>query len=138
MDKKNLLIGALASFVVIGFLAFNSANAYFGKENAKALINLLYDFDNVEEIDTRYADIKKLTNEAVYKQITSLDRTLRAYLRMEGNSADVNIIRETDKYIIYEIETPSLTQGRKFMLLYETGITGKIVEAKEVEIVDFI
>ena len=138
MNRKSVLVGVLSAFVVVGIVAFNSAHAYFGRENAKELIRLMYDFNKVEEIDTRYGDIKKLTSESVYKQLTSMDRTLRAYLRMEGNGAEVHIIRESDEYIIFEIETPSLTQGRKFMLLYEAGITGKIVEAKEVEIVDFI
>lgn len=138
MNRKSVLVGVLSAFVVVGIVAFNSAHAYFGRENAKELIRLMYDFNKVEEIDTRYGDIKKLTSESVYKLLTSVDRTLRAYLRMEGNGAEVHIIRESDEYIIFEIETPSLTQGRKFMLLYEAGITGKIVEAKEVEIVDFI
>lgn len=138
MNRKSVLVGVLSAFVVVGIVAFNSAHTYFGRENAKELIRLMYDFNKVEEIDTRYGDIKKLTSESVYKQLTSMDRTLRAYLRMEGNGAEVHIIRESDEYIIFEIETPSLTQGRKFMLLYEAGITGKIVEAKEVEIVDFI
>lgn len=138
MNRKALLVLALSAFVVVGSLAFKSAHDYFGKENAKELIRLLYDFGNVKELDNRYDKIDKLTNDEVYKQITSLDRTLRAYLKLEGKPSSVNILRATNDYVIYELDCEALTSGRKFMLLYETDLSGKIVDAKEVEIVDFI
>lgn len=135
---KKLLVVALVGLVTLSCIAISSSSRYLGTERAKDLLELLYDFDNVNDIDKRYGKIEKLVTDEVFDKVTNLDRTLRAYLKMEGNSSEVVVLVESDDYIIYELKCESITSGRKFMMLFETNIFGKIDKVREVEIVDFI
>lgn len=136
-NKKTIV--AFIPLILTGLIfLFSSLHKYMGNETAKEFLNTMYDFTTADAIDTRYDEIEELVTDDVYKQVTSLDRTLRAYLKMQGNPSRVHILAEEDGYIIYELICDSITQGRKFMLVYETNIFGKLCKVREMEVADFI
>ena len=123
--------------LVLG-LGVNSLMNYVGSQNAHQFLNQMYNFSNVGAIDTRYEAIHELVTDDVYEEVTSLDRTLRAYLKMEGKPSTLEIVAEGDGYIIYTLDCDALTPGRKFMLIYESNIFGKLNKVREMEVADFI
>lgn len=137
-DNKKTLIVFIPIIILILYFIMHSVYKSIGKQTAEQFLDEMYTFSNVTSIETRYDDIKKLVTDDVYEQVTSLDRTLRAYLKMEGNASKVHILAEGDGYIIYELICDSLTPGRKFMLIYETNLIGKLNKVREMEVADFI
>lgn len=137
--KKHFsIISFIPLLILVLYLMFTSLHDYMARETAEEFLNEMYNFTTVESIDKRYEDIKGLVTDDVYKEVTSLDRTLRAYLKMQGNPSKVHILAEGDGYIIYELICDSLTPGRKFMLIYEMNIFGKLDMIREMEVADFI
>lgn len=137
--KKHFsIISFIPLLILVLYLMFTSLHDYMACETAEEFLNEMYNFTTVESIDKRYEDIKGLVTDDVYKEVTSLDRTLRAYLKMQGNPSKVHILAEGDGYIIYELICDSLTPGRKFMLIYEMNMFGKLDMIREMEVADFI
>ena len=136
--KSVSIIAFIPLLILVLYLLFTSLHGYIARETAEEFLNEMYHFTTVESIDKRYDDIKKLVTDDVYEEVTSLDRTLRAYLKMQGNPSQVHILAEGDGYIIYELICDSLTPGRKFMLIYEMNMFGKLDMVREMEVADFI
>lgn len=137
-DTKKSLITFIPLIILILSFILSSLHKSIGRQTAENFLEEMYTFSNVSSIETRYKDIEQLVTEDVFEQVTSLDRTLRAYLKMEGNPSKVHILAEGDGYIIYELICDSLTPGRKFMLVYETNLFGKLNKVRELEVADFI
>ncbi|WP_304427986.1 hypothetical protein [uncultured Clostridium sp.] len=102
-------------------------------------VMLMYDFEDAYDLDSHMKDLKRITTKEVYNELTinNADRTLNTYLKFKDNSVDVEIIKSTRNYILYRLNTESLTTNRKFMFTFDTDIWGKINYVREMEIIDF-
>lgn len=118
-------------FIVINYLQKESTGI-------KA-VNLMYNFDDVYELDSNMSDLAKITTKDIFSEITidNQDRALNTYLKFKKNPTKVEIIKSTPYYVLYRLKTESLTGNRKFMMTFDTNWLGKIDYIREMEIIDF-
>ena len=131
-----LIVGTLTG-VGLGFKYLHDRDS---RNTAEQAVYLMYNFESFSDVyENQMKDLEKICSEDVYKNITvkNIDRALTTYLKFKGNPCKVNILQKSNNYIIYELDTPSITAGRKFVMFYETNIWGKIVKMEEAELRDF-
>lgn len=137
IDKK-WYIALLAGGLALTLYTINVGIDYVRIDRSTKLLELLYDFGDVKELDKRRPKVEKIATEEVTNQVYDLDRSLSAYLKMQGSYSKIVFLTTTPNYIIYELHSDVLTSSRKFMLMYDMNVFGKIDDIREVEIVDFI
>lgn len=129
----NLIVMIL---IVIGILLFYwiNPNGNYGE----LAVKYLYNFQTVQELDANMDALKEITTEEVYEQLTidKTDRALNVYLKFNNNPVVVKFEEITDSYIIYSLETESISSFRKFVFFYEVE-GGKISKVREGELIDF-
>lgn len=116
-----------------------SNNRTVDQEIGKAAVLSLYNFQTVEELSDQMDDLKKITTEEVYNQLTvdRTDRALNVYLKFKAKPTVVQFETITDSYIIYSLATESIQADRKFAFFYNVNKNGLIDKVRESEIVDF-
>jgi len=127
--------------VFCGVLIWLSLNlqATSNKDVGVLAVKYMYNFSGVGELDNNMEGLKKITSEAVYNELT-LDRTdkaLNVYLKFNNKPVSVVIEETGPGYVIYSLDTESITRSRKFVFFFETSKSGKIVKAREGELLDF-
>lgn len=117
---------------------------YNKKKNSEELgintVKLLYDFRDYDELAANQVALMECTTEEVYNQLTfdNEERTLYTYLKFAGESSSVEVIKSTDSYVLYTLNTAALLSGRKFIFLFEVDSDRKICYAREEECIDFV
>ena len=135
---KRWYMALLAGGIALALYTVNIGMDYIRIERGTKLLELLYDFGDVKDLDKRRPKVEKVATEEVTNQVYDLDRSLSAYLKMQGSYSKIVFLTTTPNYIIYELHSDVLTSSRKFMLMYDVNIFGKVDDIREVEIVDFI
>ncbi|GAA0101704.1 hypothetical protein UT300012_24190 [Paraclostridium bifermentans] len=137
IDKKWYL-ALLAGGLALALYTVNIGIDYIRIERGTKLLELLYDFGDVKDLEKRRPKVESVATDKVTNQVYDLDRSLSAYLKMQGSYSKIVFLTTTPNYIIYELHSDVLTSSRKFMLMYDVNIFGKVDDIREVEIVDFI
>lgn len=137
IDKKWYML-LIAGGIALTLYTINVGIDYVRIDRGKELLTLLYDFGDVSDLKNREEEVSRIVTKDVTKQVYDLDRSLSAYLKMQGSYSKIVFLTTTPEYIIYELHSDVLTSSRKFMLMYDVNVFGKINDIREVEIVDFI
>lgn len=101
---------------------------------------LMYDYGTVEQLDYQMMSLKEITTEAVFNQLTidNEERTLNTYLKFKQDAVSVNVIKSTNTYVLYSLNTPNIASSRRFIFMFELDQNGKVCWVREVEAIDFI
>lgn len=142
--KKCCLIG-LFCVVLIFITVFIQRQYNKTLENNKSalgeqLVKALYDYDSVYELDAQMTIVKSICSEAVYNDLTidNEQRTLTTYLKFKQDPVHVIIHNSEYGYVLYSLQTDSVSEDRLFCLYYRIGAEGKIDWVKEVECIEFL
>lgn len=123
----------LGAGIVLGGIRLQKADT-----GVKA-VKLIYDFETAYELNDQMVDLKKLTTKDVYNSLTidNADRTLNTYLKFKNKPVEVEIIKSTDSYVLYRLNTEVITTNRKFIFVFDTDWLGRINYVREMEVIDF-
>jgi predicted hydrocarbon binding protein len=130
-----LVISFIAGGLILGIPSKSEM-----KENVGVLaVKYMYQFGDVDELDNNMEALKVITSEEVYSNLTidNTDKALRVYLKFNNNPVIVNVEDIGKDYVVYSLHTESISSFRKFVFFFETGKGGKIVKAREGELLDF-
>lgn len=131
-----LSLSLIAIVVIVGMIHNNKADSKVLGERA---VMLLYDFGTVEQLNKQMTELKAITTDDVFNQL-SIDnsgRTLNTYLKFKNKPVTVNIIKSTSTYVLYSLETESISPERLFLFLFSVR-GGKIDGVREMEGIDFV
>lgn len=119
--------------IVLGGIRLQKANT-----GVKA-VELMYDFKTAYELNDQMSELKKITTTDIYRELTidNADRTLNTYLKFKNKPVEVEIIKSTDNYVLYRLNTEVITTNRKFMFVFDTDWLGRINYVREMEVIDF-
>jgi hypothetical protein len=107
-------------------------------EYGKLAVKYLYNFQTIEELDSNMEALKQIVTDEVYQNLTidKTDRALNVYLKFKNNPTVVRFEEVTDTYIIYSLETESISSLRKFVFFFKVD-KGRISWVREGELIDF-
>lgn len=130
---------ALSVTTLVGFGIVLGSIQLQKKDIGEKAVMLMYNFEDAYDLDSHMEDLRSITTKDVYNELTinNADRTLNTYLKFKDNSVDVEIIKSTRNYILYRLNTESLTTNRKFMFTFDINMWGKINYVREMEVIDF-
>lgn len=102
-------------------------------------VNYLYNFNSVDDLDKNDKKLKDITTESAYESltVTNSDKALNTYLKFKDNAVEVEILSSGPGKVVYTLHSDSLSDGRKFIFLYEVNLFGKITSAQEFEAIPF-
>lgn len=102
-------------------------------------VNYLYNFNSVDDLDKNDKKLKDITTESAYESltVTNSDKALNTYLKFKDNAVEVEILSSGPGKVVYTLHSDSLSDGRKFIFLYEVNFFGKITSAQEFEAIPF-
>lgn len=133
-----IIIGLLGLLVsVIGIVLSHKHNS---KNTAVNAVNLMYNFDTYDEVyNKQMEELKEICEPEVYNKLNviNIDRALNSYLRFKGNPSKVVIKEVTESYVLYTIDSISITENRMFLLMYKVNWKGNLEYVEECEIVNF-
>lgn len=134
-----IMISILFAFLLVGKLVDVSVGRT-KEDKAKEVVKLLYDFGNEEQLEEQEHLLRKYVTDAVYNQLVvdNDNRELRAYMAFYNNPSTVEFVKVTENYVIFRLDSLSIDNGRTFILIYKTDVSGKICEVFESELVDFM
>lgn len=142
-SNKIIFISILVLFICIlitFFYLFSIKYEIFSKGSlgVKA-VNLLYDFSSVNELEDNLNDLSNIMTEEVYKKVsvTNSDKALNTYLKFKKNPVSVTIMDSKPGFILYTLDSSSLSSGRKFIFSYTVDWRGRIDSVREMEGIDF-
>lgn len=123
----------LGAGIVLGGIRLQKA------DTGVKVVKLMYDFETAYELNDQMVDLKKLTTKDVYNSLTidNADRTLNTYLKFKNKPVEVEIIKSTNSYVLYRLNTEVITTNRKFMFVFDTDWLGRINYVREMEVIDF-
>ena len=135
---KSVIIVVIAMVMLVA--AFFIYQRMRSKDIGLEAVNDMYTFENYDSLyQNNMGKLKDITTPEVYKQLTvdNLDRALTTYLKFKDMAVTVKPIKVTSSYIIYSLETKSITPTRKFCFFYHTNLFGKIDSVYEAELYGF-
>ena len=102
-------------------------------------VNYLYNFKTIDDLDKNDKKLKDITTESAYESltVTNSDKALNTYLKFKDNAVSVEILSSGPGKVVYTLHSDSLSDGRKFIFLYEVNLFGKIANAQEFEAIPF-
>lgn len=126
---------ALALLITVSTANMNKQKAQIGEQAVK----LMYQFVDLQQLQLNMIDLKSITTEPVFNQLTidNEDRTLYTYMKFKGITTSVNIKKATSTYIIYSIVNDNVDETRRFVFMFDCNRSGKISYVREAEIHDF-
>lgn len=138
---KILLPILVLSFIVSSFtftLINNSSKNQ--KDIGVKAVTYLYQFNQVEDLDNNMEKLKTITTDEVFNQLTvdNEERTLNTYLKFKGKSTDVEIIKSTETYVLYSLDTEYVDSNRVFIFMFDVNNEGKLSYVRECECLDFL
>ena len=104
------------------------------------LVKAMYDFENPYELDKNMLVVQKLVTEDVFSDLTidNEQRTLSTYFKFKDASVHVNVLKSTDSYVLYSLDSEAISADRKFILIFSVNEEGVINEVKEVECYEYL
>lgn len=110
------------------------------KEVGVKLVNYLYTFSDMYELDTNKNKLKTLCTSGVFNELTvdNEERTMRTYLKFRGEPSVVKVIKSRRNYVLYRLETEAISKDRLFILTYDLDKKGRVCYVREMECIDFI
>lgn len=134
-----IVIGALA--IILFFVLYNdTGNEYLAVDTGVDAVKYLYNFDSVKQLDSHMENLKKITTESVFEQLTidNTNRTLNTYLKFKGEPTKVIIHEATDTHVLYSLDTKYVDSDRVFAFVFNLNENGKIEYVREMECIDFV
>lgn len=138
------LVLLLCNCILAIMLFYNPYKSY-----GEQAVNLMYDFNSIDELNSNTEPLKDITDDESYNNlvVSNYTKALRTYLKLfrqkDGDvtaSCDVEILREHQTkeggYVLYTLHSNALSEGRKFLLLYDIS-DGKLSNVREMECIDF-
>ena len=138
LGKITKWVMAMVAFGVALLWFSNYSSVRRSSEIGVQAVKLLYQFYDLEELDSNMTELKKITSSAVYDELTidNEERLLNTDLKLKGNTCLVHVIECTSDYVTYSLETETIDKDRKFIFMFEVR-GGKIIKVKEAECIDF-
>lgn len=104
------------------------------------LVRAMYDFENPYELDKNMLVVQKLVTEDVFSDLTidNEQRTLSTYFKFKDASVHVNVLKSTDSYVLYSLDSEAISADRKFILIFSVNEEGVINEVKEMECYEYL
>lgn len=104
------------------------------------LVKAMYDFENPYELDKNMFVVQKLVTEDVFSDLTidNEQRTLSTYFKFKDASVHVNVLKSTDSYVLYSLDSEAISADRKFILIFSVNEEGVINEVKEMECYEYL
>ena len=104
------------------------------------LVKAMYDFENPYELDKNMLVVQKLVTEDVFSDLTidNEQRTLSTYFKFKDASVQVNVLKSTDSYVLYSLDSEAISADRKFILIFSVNEEGVINEVKEMECYEYL
>lgn len=104
------------------------------------LVKAMYDFENPYELDKNMLVVQKLVTEDVFSDLTidNEQRTLSIYFKFKDASVHVNVLKSTDSYVLYSLDSEAISADRKFILIFSVNEEGVINEVKEMECYEYL
>lgn len=104
------------------------------------LVKAMYDFENPYELDKNMLVVQKLVTEDVFSDLTidNEQRTLSTYFKFKDASVHVNVLKSTDSYVLYSLDSEAISVDRKFILIFSVNEEGVINEVKEMECYEYL
>lgn len=104
------------------------------------LVKVMYDFENPYELDKNMLVVQKLVTEDVFSDLTidNEQRTLSTYFKFKDASVHVNVLKSTDSYVLYSLDSEAISADRKFILIFSVNEEGVINEVKEMECYEYL
>ena len=102
-------------------------------------VKCLYQFTDSAQLQMNMIDLKAITTDAVYNQLTidNEKRSLYTYVKFYDDITSVKIIKATPNYVLYGVQNDNVEQERRFIFMFDCNSAGKIVYVREAEIYDF-
>lgn len=136
-----LLLGLIT---VIAILLYGTKLQSTVKRQSEELgilaVKSLYDFGTSEQLDAQMDVLKTITTEPVFNQL-SIDnegRTLNTYLKFKNKPVTVEILDSSSDYVLYSLQTDSISSSRKFLFIFSVDDNGLISSVREMEAIDFV
>lgn len=104
------------------------------------LVKAMYNFENPYELDKNMLVVQKLVTEDVFSDLTidNEQRTLSTYFKFKDASVHVNVLKSTDSYVLYSLDSEAISADRKFILIFSVNEEGVINEVKEMECYEYL
>ena len=104
------------------------------------LVKAMYDFENPYELDKNMLVVQKLVTEDVFSDLTidNEQRSLSTYFKFKDASVHVNVLKSTDSYVLYSLDSEAISADRKFILIFSVNEEGVINEVKEMECYEYL
>ena len=104
------------------------------------LVKAMYDFENPYALDKNMLVVQKLVTEDVFSDLTidNEQRTLSTYFKFKDASVHVNVLKSTDSYVLYSLDSEAISADRKFILIFSVNEEGVINEVKEMECYEYL
>lgn len=136
-----------AYVLAIAFLQGKSLDSVIADSSASTkadlgveLVKAMYDFENPYELDKNMLVVQKLVTEDVFSDLTidNEQRTLSTYFKFKDASVHVNVLKSTDSYVLYSLDSEAISADRKFILIFSVNEEGVINEVKEMECYEYL
>ena len=140
--KKNVF-NVMAAWFLLVIVVSRIFSLHVDRERqdiAKRVVQCLYEFGTLEQLEAQQLELRSLVDGYVYNQLTydSEERRLNTYLKFSGSASAVNFIEVTDDYVVYSVDCAAIMDGRKFLFQYHLNSVGRIDKVYEAELIDFI
>lgn len=143
MKRSFLVLGFAVTIwvtcAVLALYSWNHMQAYKDMEKGKQLVEAMYQFNDLLELDDKQSLVEEMVTEEVFRQIglDYNDNGLNKYLKLHGGPSFVIFEEVGTGYVIYSLENSNVTESRKFVLFYSLDDAGKIDWVREGELYDF-
>lgn len=123
----------LCTSFVVPFLW--NTHTTFKKDLGVQAVNLMYNFNSLQELDANMQKLEDLTTSSVYRNldINYATRVIDAYYKFKASPSKVIIINNTPNAVCYSLENEYIDISRTFLFRYEIT-DGKISKVNEYEI----
>lgn len=135
-DKWSMILLCIACMIVGASILLRTPgdSAVYGQ----AAATYLYTYCDELECAKQDKELEGICSPDVYAQLTlEKNGTLRSFVRAAKEQTTVNIIKSTSDYVIYSLNAPQIEESKRYVMFFEAQ-NGKIVQARECELYDFI
>lgn len=135
-----VLLILLVIMVLVLLIFRSTTNSARDVEQGLRVIKYLYNFTTLQELDDNMDRLREITTPEVYEQLTidNTDRALNVYLKFKNNPVFVVPEMVNRSYIIYGLQTKSISSERRFAIFFEVNKQGQVSKVRESEVVDFV
>lgn len=122
----------------IGVLILNRLEYNLKQELGQKAVFLMYDFSSADEIRENQKQLERIMSSEVFNGLKydNENRQLYTYIKFNDSKSVVNVVKATDSYVLYRIESESIGADRLFIMLFEVN-NGKISGVQECECLGF-